>query len=802
MNVKNMQRTTLLCLVFAAFGCGKNSITDLYDFAATKDVKVKVDINFKIESAEGPAVDFSEASYLLNAYALDAGDAQVQVGYENDQPVTDLPVSLTAPTMTFNAILRIPAETQPRESGYAIRFVLKDKNAALRLDGADPTLLSALRGDIQSGTTPDENQVELSVATTIAAELIKSSVTDAGSKVSLDAYAKLIEILKERVKQVESNADTAQRPKGADYARAIRAGLMYQVVTETALQEKLAGEITQSTASVTDESTIAAARKQLAEGFNKALKTFVTQVSDYLGDATTATAKVFPSTYIKPESIPNPSDYNSSVYAPTALTFTDGDNTDKVGGTISITAPKIVTGITAYNIYFGKNAKSDTKTLITKLTIAASGSITTYDLPNGTSVPADSTKLWVYPVANDTEIDMPISIALVNNVSTSSGGTTQSAGEAAAATFGSPFGSYIEDGWNASCILLSKTKIVCKGSYYDGVNDVTQTTGWTSGATIRGYYNLEASTYIEDSEGEVWSIGQTGGTIPVGRSGSNTTLAKMTFTGRASGTKLVGISGDHQRATALFDNGQVFSWNAANAPGERLTSGSHTGPIKYLYDALLYECFIDSLDKMYCKDPSSSSTPAFSWTPSSSEEVFSNAKAMQMAYNIGGSAPWNAIVKHTNGHIYTSSTTSPTPSTTFTDTGLVALSSAGNFAYTPAHGVSGNKQEFLIIASNGKAYNSSGELASFGSSNKSVGAAATGVGGKRHFILSGDGKVYGAVNADMASAEVFGGYDDVVMMRVLYRDVCVIRSNNEVRCAGTNTGGTYTAPTLLGTRED
>jgi uncharacterized membrane protein len=371
--------------------------------------------------------------------------------------------------------------------------------------------------------------------------------------------------------------------------------------------------------------------------------------------------------------------------------------------------------------------------------------------------------------------------------------SVRSAGEEVANLFGAPFGPYMEDGIQSTCLKSSDTKIICKGVYFDGENDVTSASGWASGATIAGYFNLEASTYIEDSKGEVWSV-SSGTSAPVGRSGDHTTLGKITFTGRNSGNELVGIHGEHSRASALFDDGQVFSWNADNSPVERLTTGVHTAPIKYIYEGYSHECFIDKKDDLYCKTSTPSSTPAYQWTPSASEKAYSDVLSIYMGWNSG--TPHDTLIRKTNGRIIVTTDITPTPSSTYTDTGITSSSSAGVFGYIPGK----TTGEYLIIDSNGKLRNQDGIISGYGSSNVILGLAYNTA--TPYCVLSGDKKIYCSADTDMSSATVLGGYTDMKLLKTFYTEICGIRESGEIRCFGTRTGGDINNPTNIGTVED
>ena len=74
-----------------------------------------------------------------------------------------------------------------------------------------------------------------------------------------------------------------------------------------------------------------------------------------------------------------------------------------------------------------------------------------------------------------------------------------------------------------------------------------------------------------------------------------------------------------------------------------------------------------------------------------------------------------------------------------------------------------------------------------------------------HFVvLDNTGKVYGAASSianlnKLGATFGNGAYDDFIAIKGMRRDICAIRSNLEVYCAGHNAGGSWNSPILLGT---
>ncbi|RYZ86795.1 MAG: hypothetical protein EOP04_13115, partial [Proteobacteria bacterium] len=173
-----MKIFSCLSLLIALFGCEKKgSVNELYKFPSTKDVLVLVNIDFTADANTNGGIDLTGKSFVLNAYALDANDKQVDIGLNKGSPVTNLPITLTGAHTSFEAILRLPVEVQPRVNGYALRFELKQPSSALVL-ATLPSSLDALRGEIKAGTAASTNNVDLSLASSLAYKFLNASVAN------------------------------------------------------------------------------------------------------------------------------------------------------------------------------------------------------------------------------------------------------------------------------------------------------------------------------------------------------------------------------------------------------------------------------------------------------------------------------------------------------------------------------------------------------------------------------------------------------------------------------------------------
>lgn len=399
--------------IFAACN-GKNSVSDLYRFAGTKDVEVEVNIAFKLDDTSGPTIDVTGKEFILNAYALDAGGSQVEIGTSTITPASDYILTMPSAQVKFDTIMRIPATVKPRENGYALRFELRDAETSLLLTASDESTLSALRGDVQAGTLPESNKVTLSMATTLAARFVTSSLDDPGTGLALSAYDSLVDILIPHLQSVESSADAGLAQNLKVYAAAISAGLMYQVITDKALQSELTNSILGVSENLESEAK-ASAFTRVATAFTERLVEFVGTVKSSLGDASTFESKVFSSGMIDVASIPLPAEYTGAVFAPLAITFTDEDTSAAIGGILSITAPVVSSGLKSYKIYFGGSSRLESKLSLAGEVLTTASPLQLL-LAHGTEVPAGASRFWIFPVTGASkELDLPASYPIINS---------------------------------------------------------------------------------------------------------------------------------------------------------------------------------------------------------------------------------------------------------------------------------------------------------------------------------------------------------------------------------------------------
>gem|GEM_PF-1289230 len=518
---KKLVLSILLPALLINCDSGSFSVNNLYQFPDTKDVRIQVNINFKIKTAEGPVLDFSNTPFVLNAFALDADGAQVAIAYEGGEPVDDLSVVLTGPSLSFPALLRIPVGVQPRDDGYAFRFELKDSPVlTLTADPANP--LSALKGAIQTGTDPESNLVELSVVASIASQLVRESIDDSGSSNALVVYEEIKQLLDENVVTAEAAADKSITPTSVDYAKAIKAALMYTIATNLTTQNGVLQKLESLTSSWSEQDKESAA-SALAKGFTKVLLDFVVKVNEYLGDSNTATAKVFPSTFINRTTLPSPATYSTAVYSPKSLTFTDSDQSSALGGNLVITTPNVESGIDSYNVYFGGGVIDSAKISLIGNVVKGPNPLTLTIVP-GTAIPTNATKFWVFPVSGEKDLSIGKSLEIVN---------VTSSGISISATASSGFVSKIKVEWTATGEASSYSLYWSTSS---GVTTASnkianvQSPYWHEGRSVGTSYFYKISAVVNGVESELSA------------EATAATQAFMAFTNGAAAVGLLGQS--------------------------------------------------------------------------------------------------------------------------------------------------------------------------------------------------------------------------------------------------------------------
>jgi hypothetical protein len=408
--------------VYVMAGCKKGqSINDFYNFPATKDVMVQVNINYlsTVNGQVNPDLNFTGRKFTLNAFALDAEGEQVQMALNGSEPDLDLPVTLSSTQTNFDVMMRLPVYVKAGPDGYALRFTLKDASAALTFASNETSDLDALRGDVKAGAAAADNNVELSIATSLAYRIVAEATNEFHKQATRTAYNDIVALLKERQTELETEVDTATKHDASAYAIGMKVRLGLEIVTDKTFQSKIiTSSLTAALDGVTAEADKDKIASKFADAFTRVLVESAQAAKDRLTDPNAATVKVWK---VDPTggSLPDPDEIEGAAFAPANVAFTDTDSSSKLGGNIVINAPLVNRGITSYNVYFGGETRTSSKiSLIQNVKPAADGSIV-LSLPSGTDQVTSSTRFWVYPVANETELNLPASV-VINNV----GGTS------------------------------------------------------------------------------------------------------------------------------------------------------------------------------------------------------------------------------------------------------------------------------------------------------------------------------------------------------------------------------------------
>ena len=337
-------KSLCLILLFLSAACTKagRSVNDLYKFpvtegaSSTKDVQVQVQINYQITATGGPAVSLTDTAFLLNAYLFSGTEQEVQIAPVGQTPVTDLPITLTSPHLSFDAILRIPASAQPGANGYAFHFALKNPAPSLTLttisSSGTTENLEALKGGVQPGTTAATNIVPLSLATTLAYQLTVAAGVNDGSSNHITAYDALSTAVGDRLKLVEADLVATSKPDLGTFTAAVLADLKLQIMQDQTLQVALTAALQPAVTNLKQGQ----ASTLLAAAFTDTLKGYATDVQAALG-TTTAASQLFTSGTVDPASVPDPATYVSIIFSPAAVAFTDTDTSSALGGQVVVT---------------------------------------------------------------------------------------------------------------------------------------------------------------------------------------------------------------------------------------------------------------------------------------------------------------------------------------------------------------------------------------------------------------------------------------------------------------------------------
>jgi len=341
-------------------GCERsNSVSDLYKFSDKKDIRVQINIEYKLNIAGGPNVEVDRQQFLLNAFLTSENNLQVELGIEGENlPEYDLPLMLSGTQLSFAATVRMPASIMPKEDGYTLHFALKEIGSenSLALDGSVQSTvknLEALRGGIQPGADPLQNPVTMSLATTLAFKIAKNSGVDGTSIDQVNAYQKLLSAIEDRLKSVEDLIDPDSTPDLTTFASAVLAGIKYEILRDAKLQTTMTSILdpvikSQNAANVSTENS----KSTLADSFSQMLKTFSSDVITTIGISETKESKLFKPEKVVAAEVVEVASYSSVVYAP-IVHFSDTDPDTTIGGIVTVTPPKSGTAPESYNVFLG-----------------------------------------------------------------------------------------------------------------------------------------------------------------------------------------------------------------------------------------------------------------------------------------------------------------------------------------------------------------------------------------------------------------------------------------------------------------
>ena len=366
--------------------------------------------------------------------------------------------------------------------------------------------------------------------------------------------------------------------------------------------------------------------------------------------------------------------------------------------------------------------------------------------------------------------------------------------------FGAPI-DYWEDGFRHFCLKLNSTELSCTSGYAAADGDWSTILG--AGVTIDRIFVLEATVYVVDSDGDIWSFAQTSiDQRPVGRTGSFSVPAKMSFP--SSVGEVVSIAGHHFNACVTFDSGQVWCWHdESTAPVQQIISSAELS-----IGGFTHHCYIDTVNDLYCSahDRGETGLP-FDISPSLegsnvvgyvSNHFFDSTF---MSFPVSGNP--SSLAMYSDG----------TVSTSFSEDRVGSVQ-AGFFHSGPGRAVAGNNaansmRYIAFISFNGQLVHQTQTSSmvvnsSLGNSNLDVGFSyrfnASTV---KVSVLRDDGTIY--VDDDFTvlntSSPSFGGslYNDFIALKAHSMDICGVRANNDIYCAGAYSGGTIASPVFMGT---
>lgn len=389
-------------LAVALVGCAKGSVNDLYAFPSTKPVQVQVSVRL-VSGAGGGAIDSaSGGAFNLRAFAADNQEVAVPLAPLGQTPSLSLPVQLTEPSLSFAAVAQVPAEMQPGPDGYTLYFQLGPTEVPNALVAADGTQLEALLGGVQAGTAPAANTVVLSLASTLAVQMLGAQSLPLSSAAQLAAYAQMTSLLDQRQATIENSIDLSTKVPLTTYASGVVAALQASLATDIGFQAQMAAAVGASVDASGQDGTLA--------GFASVLSSWSSASSTVFAAGQSGPAKIFGSAYVANMSAATAAAVPTASLAPSAIAFSDTDPGVTIGGTISLTPGPAAAGVATYALYLGGPDLAHSR--MVKLGICARS----LALAAGTSLPAGANTLWAFPIVAGSELKGGAKVAIANRV--------------------------------------------------------------------------------------------------------------------------------------------------------------------------------------------------------------------------------------------------------------------------------------------------------------------------------------------------------------------------------------------------
>lgn len=348
------------------------------------------------------SLDFVDAEYIFNAYLFsDDGEVQVPAALTGQAFQFDLPFALTGIHTFYGIVISIPEAIPPGRRGWSLRFELTRPAASLTEPEAGR--LTAVRSGMFPTAKAPENEVSISVASTLAYELTPTSINSQNHQEIGSILSEVLEKMNTMQSRSEKRLANLGRATAGDYIDALAADTKFLILMDTGLQTKLAE------AWVSGERDV---RSTASSSYADRMQAFAIQARATLRE-TDGLAALFPGGVHEINSLPHPETFPELVYAPSSITFLDADPSIGIGGSVVLGPARLSAGITGYALYLGGSSLTEAK-------IKKIGGTTTDDLlfavEVGSSVPAGASRLWAFPINDAGEVNSPASTELANSL--------------------------------------------------------------------------------------------------------------------------------------------------------------------------------------------------------------------------------------------------------------------------------------------------------------------------------------------------------------------------------------------------